>query len=255
MEVKLTASSRTKANIALVIAALFLALAAALTASLFTMSEASHPSPSGVSATREAASDEDGFPVVDWGYWTSVNPDIVGWVSVPGTAIGYPIVQAPADKPDYYLSHDVYGNYNIYGCPYLDAGCSDGGLLGSKNAVIFGHHMNDGSMFSAFAEYNDAAFAEAHERILVQTPSTKQTIHVKAVACVPGQDASKRTSFDGPEDFAAWYSDRMMEAGVLLDAEVQDRTISFVTCSYNYWDNERTIVYTSAEANVVNQDA
>ena len=92
---------------------------------------------------------------------------MIGWVTVPGTNIDQPIVQAHADDPTYYLHHDIYKNYNIYGCPYLDSECEELGFE-SKNAVIFGHHMNDGSIFSAFAEYSDQEYAEEHQKILLQ---------------------------------------------------------------------------------------
>ena len=53
------------------------------------------------------------------------------------------MVQAHADSPTWYLSHDVYGNWNIYGCPYLDADCEEEGF-GSQVAYVFAHHMDDG---------------------------------------------------------------------------------------------------------------
>ena len=103
--------------------------------SLTITSDAS--SSTGEDDASEAA--DDGFPTVDWAYWQGVNPDVIGWITVPGTTINSPIVQAPTDDPDFYLSHDVYGNYNIYGAIYLDAECAEAGL-DSRNAVILGHH-------------------------------------------------------------------------------------------------------------------
>ncbi|MEI3232096.1 MAG: hypothetical protein V8S24_13235, partial [Gordonibacter pamelaeae] len=34
---------------------------------------------------------------IDWAYWTSVNPDVIGWIEVPGTSIDGPIAQAPIE--------------------------------------------------------------------------------------------------------------------------------------------------------------
>ena len=72
--------------------------------------------PSPVSNTPLECEAGDGFPVVDWEYWLSVNPDIVAWVSVPGTGIDYPVVQASAVDPTFYLDHDVYRGWNPYRC-------------------------------------------------------------------------------------------------------------------------------------------
>ena len=59
----------------------------------------------------------DGAPTVDWEFWLSVNPDIVAWVSVPGTDIDYPVVQASADDPTFYLDHDVYRGWKPTDAP------------------------------------------------------------------------------------------------------------------------------------------
>ena len=114
--------------------------------------------PTGEDAASEAA--DDSFPIVDWAYWQGVNPDVIGWITVPGTTINSPIVQAPTDSPDFYLSHDVYGNYNIYGAIYLDAECAEAGL-NSRNAVILGHHSGnlDAAPFGVIQEYVDKSFA------------------------------------------------------------------------------------------------
>ena len=113
------------------------------------------------------AADAEG---VDWDYWRVVNPAIVAWVSVDGTAIDYAVVQAPGGDPDYYLSHDIYRSWNPYGCPYVDAAC-DG--VGGMSAVVFGHNMGGGfvAMFADFARYSDEAFARSHPTIELQTPN------------------------------------------------------------------------------------
>ena len=48
----------------------------------------------------------------------AVNPDVTGWLTIPGTNIDLPIMQA--DDNDYYLSHDLYGEPDPYGLPYID---------------------------------------------------------------------------------------------------------------------------------------
>ncbi len=204
----------------------------------------------GANASLDASN--DGFPEVDWEYWEQVNPRIVGWLTVPDTPIDYPIVQAPEDDPDYYLSHDVYGEQNIFGCPYLDAGCVQGGLLNSENAVVFGHNMSllDGSMFTAFSRYGDAGFAATHRTILVQTPEAKAHLRVAGACVSPGGSATKRTSFQGKGDFESYCQERLRACDVRLDeGEAGDcsQLFTFVTCSYTRYANERTLVYAVRE--------
>lgn len=243
---------RSRAKIAFGIAGVCLAIVAAVLAAFLWFHErAANVSPSPhISAEIEVPQDDDGFPEVDWAYWKGVNPDVIGWVTVPGTDVDYPIVQAPANDPTYYLSHDVYRDYNIYGCPYLDAECAEDGLFGSKNAVVFGHHMDDGSMFSSFANYSDKGFAQEHVRILVQTPEEKRVCLVQGADVIPGWEALKRTSFNSPSDFETYYAQRIDACPVKLAQSTDgvDQMMTFCTCSYNYWSwNERTLVYAVEE--------
>lgn len=92
------------------------------------------------------------------------NPDFVGWLTIEGTPLDYPVVQRPSD-PDFYLEHDFDGQYSKYGVPYLDANCT----LDSENLVIYGHNMKTGTMFGYLTEYaSQDAYAE-HPLIRLDT--------------------------------------------------------------------------------------
>lgn len=189
------------------------------------------------------ARDEDGFPQVDWAYWQDVNPDVIGWLSIPGTEVSCALVQAHADAPTYYLSHDVHGMQNYHGCPYLDASCEQEGL-DSRNAVVFGHNIQNGaSMFAPIAQYGQPAFAQEHAVVLLQTPEWKRALRVAGAAIALGSDRTKRTQFDDEADFRAWFADRMGECCVRLREEEPACCVTLVTCSYGASENERTLVY------------
>lgn len=244
--------ARTKSRIALSAAVALLAVAAVLVGSLLSWRQAAHtpPSPEAPASGQqeEGADDRDGFPVVDWDYWKGVNPAIIGWITIPGTTIDSPILQAPKDDPTYYLKHDVYGNYNPHGAIYLDADCTDGLL--SRNAVIMGHHFGndvEAAPFGTVASYTDRAFAEQHATVYIQTPEWKRTYGVRFAEIVNGLEPTKRTDFSGEEDYRSWYDSSRDAAAMVLDTETEpEQTVSLVTCSYNIWvKNERTVVVTS----------
>ena len=205
--------------------------------------------PSPFSGNEVESESPDGFPTVDWGYWLSVNPDIVAWVSVAGTEIDYPVVQARAGDPTFYLDHDVYREWNPYGCPYLDAACAGRGI-DSPLALMFAHHMNDGSMFSAFASYSDAGFAAEHDEILLQTPEGNTRLRVVAVDVVDSNVEHKRLDFATDEELSSWLDELLGRADVaLVDGTRTDSVKAFCTCSYGRWNgHERTIVYAQEEA-------
>ena len=212
--------------------------------SLTITSDAS--SSTGEDDASEAA--DDGFPTVDWAYWQGVSPDVIGWITVPGTTINSPIVQAPTDDPDFYLSHDVYGNYNVYGAIYLDAECVEAGL-DSRNAVILGHHSGnlEAAPFGVIQEYADETFAAGHATILLQTPEWKRAYEVRFAQIVNGLEPSKRTVFHNNEDFRMWYDAMRMDASMTLDGTMEpEQAVSLVSCSYYvHPENERTVVVAS----------
>ena len=168
------------------------------------------------------AKTSDDFPKVNWDKWLSINPSIVGWVTVEGTPVDHPIVAASEDDPERWLHTSVYGSWSAYGVPYLEASCSKKGILGNANNVILGHHMNDGSVFSAFSSFTDCSYVREHSPILLQTPDEKVKLTVSSVERVNASDATfdPSTHVDGLET-----------------------CVTFVTCSYTTWANERTLVH------------
>ena len=86
------------------------------------------------------------------------NDDFVGWITIDGTAIDYPVMQS-IGSPDFYLKHNFQKAYSDYGIPYVDEACAVGL---SANTVIYGHHMKDGSMFSSLVKYADKSYFEEH---------------------------------------------------------------------------------------------
>lgn len=258
----------SKSRIAIVIAAVALSIAAILVGFLvyWHMAARTDPSPNSAdtysssydeSTTSGDTTDADtsgttvGFPDVDWAYWQGVNPDIIGWITIPGTDVNAPILQAHASDPDRYLSHDVYGNYNPHGAIYLDAECESDGFS-SRNAVILGHHFGHdvvAAPFGIIASYPDKEFAADHATILIQTPTSKMTYVVRYAEIVKGWESTKRTSFDSEADYRNWYDSSRDGAAMVLDSGTEpEQTVSLVTCSYNYWTwNERTVVVTSMQ--------
>lgn len=243
--------ARAKARAAYAAAAALLLAAALAAAAYMLMGRAAssvEPSPDEGQGAA-AAESADGWPEVDWGYWRSVNPSVVGWISVDGTDVSQPIVQASPDAPTWWLRHDVWGNWSLYGCVYLDADCAEGGLLGSQNAVIFGHNMGFGdmSMLAAFAQYSSPEFAQSHRAVRLQTPDGRRLLEVRAASVIGGWNATKRAHFDGEQDFDAWWDARMSEACTVLDPSSEGvwrrGAVTVATCSYNRWSNERTVTY------------
>ncbi len=77
------------------------------------------------------------------------NQDFVGYLSAEGVNLSLPVVQA--DDDDYYLKKNFYGKTTKYGCPFVTHLNNIDPL--DQNTVIFGHHMNNGTVFGALDAY------------------------------------------------------------------------------------------------------
>lgn len=107
-----------------------------------------------------------------------MNNDIVGWLTIPGTVINYPVMQTP-DSPDYYLHKNFDKAYSAQGCLYAREVCDV--FAPSDNITIYGHRMKDGSMFSALEKYQSKSFWEENPTLTFNTLTQHQTYEVFAV--------------------------------------------------------------------------
>ena len=101
------------------------------------------------------------------------NADCIGWLSIDGTNISYPVMHTPSD-PQKYLRRNFYGKYSQSGVPFLDGRCD----LKSSNLIIYGHNMRNGTMFSDLKRYVDRDFLNAHRTVKFETTDGVQTFIV-----------------------------------------------------------------------------
>ena len=92
------------------------------------------------------------------------NADCIGWLSIDGTKISYPVMHTPSD-PQKYLRRNFYGKYSQSGVPFLDGRCS----MNGGNLFIYGHNMKNGTMFSDLKKYVDRDFLNAHRTVKFET--------------------------------------------------------------------------------------
>ena len=71
--------------------------------------------------TEETSGEDDSvvLPSVDFEILQENGPDIIAWLTLPDTAVNYPVTQA--EDNDYYLRRDSDGNEDYRGCYFADA--------------------------------------------------------------------------------------------------------------------------------------
>lgn len=109
---------------------------------------------------------------IDWDGLAAINPDVVGWVYVPGTIINYPIVWREND--DVYYTKHTFGDNSVgafgaeYGAIAL-SGANSPDWTDQAN-FISGHHMRNETMFAILYDFQDSAVFNEHRTFYVLTP-------------------------------------------------------------------------------------
>lgn len=167
------------------------------------------------------------------------NPDLVGWIKVPGTKINYPVMQTPK-VPQYYLHRDFHKRYSLSGCIFMDAKTD---ISRSKNYLIYGHHMQDSTMFGQLVKYSDPSFYKKH-RVIYFTRIYKSGRYEKrkyrVFACYKTAENNRRSYLD----YANITSRKKYDKFVRLQTESTEIKNSFTpswdidlltlsTCSYH----------------------
>ena len=105
-----------------------------------------------------------------------LNDAVVGWLTMDGTNIDYPVVQGTDDLE--YAAKDIYGNPSITGSIYL--AYQNNRTFSDQYNIIYGHHMDNGAMFGDLDKYVDAGFFESNTEGFLMTPSANYALHVFA---------------------------------------------------------------------------
>ena len=173
------------------------------------------------------------------------NPDLAGWLTIPGTRIDYPVMYSP-DEPERYLHANFDAAYSFAGLPFLDAACD----TESGNRIIYAHNMLDGSMFRTLLKYQQKDFWQRNPVISFNPLYEEQEYEVVAAfydkvykksdtnfKFYQFYDTSDQSSFD--EAMAYYREHALYDTGVT--AQCGDLFLTLVTCAYQT-ENGRFVV-------------
>lgn len=163
-------------------------------------------------------------------------PDVRGWLTILGTCVDYPVLQSGAEDPEHYLRRNYDHQWRMAGSLFFQYDCTPD----SRNLVVYGHNMNDGSMFAVLEKMADPQFRQAHSTAVLQTAEGTHEYQITvAMTTDTMQLAFNRTQFAGDEDFLSYAGSVLAETG--YTAQAGDRLLTLVTCAYD-WDGARTVV-------------
>ncbi len=201
--------------------------------------EAATEAPAETVETQEETTEAPYVSPIDFEALAEVNPDVIGWIRIPGTNVDYPIVQTGDN--DKYLHTSFEGEESVSGAVYLDFE-SDSDMMGFNN-ILYGHNMKNGSMFKDIVKYKEQSYFDAHKYFEIYTP--ERTIRLKAISCyyAKAEPIVRKTRFKTRESYEAFVKEMIKPCAWYEMPEFPiDSLYTLVTCSYEVND-ARTILY------------
>ena len=177
----------------------------------------------------------------------ATNTDFVGYLEIPGVNMSLPVVQTNNDSD--YLNKNFFGTATKYGCPFVS--CINNVAELDFNTVIYGHHMNDRTIFGALDAYKSIDGFRKAPTVSFNTLYTDYNWKIAAVIltnAVPADDNGyvfnyyfNQLSSDEKktEYFAALKERSLYDTGV--DLLPSDKLLTLSTCSHEF-DDARLVV-------------
>lgn len=170
------------------------------------------------------------------------NPDLIGWLTIDGTKIDYPVMWTPED-PEYYSQRGFDKEESINGLLFLDGASSTNESGG--NLIIYGHNMKNGSMFADLLKYQKESYWKTHKTIQFDTLYETRIYEIAAVA-MTNDFEQLPYEFTRPSETDASEAIERMETNALYDTEVDmeygDDFLTLSTCDYSEEDGRLVVM-------------
>ena len=162
------------------------------------------------------------------------NPEVLGWICIPGTQLSYPYLQHGDNQ--YYLSHTWQGVKNAAGSVFLE--CKVSPDLSDFNTIIYGHNMKNGSIFGSLRQYRKQSHFEANPCFYIADDTVIRRYDIFAALEAEVVGPTYRLKVTRPEhrqqvlDYS--MSRSVIQTGITPTAD--DRIVTLSTCTGNGYD-------------------
>lgn len=171
------------------------------------------------------------------------NNDLAGWLEIEDTKIQYPVMFTPK-APEYYLRRNFSREYSLNGVPFI----GPGNTMESDNLIIYGHNMQDGSMFADLMQYESESFFKEHDTLHFDTLAGAQEYDI--IAVFKTEISEQHFPYYKYTDFADQKAfDRFIREAKQLSlydtgrtAAYGDKLVSLSTCSYHAEEGRLVVV-------------
>jgi len=154
---------------------------------------------------------------------------VVGWVSIPSTGVDHPFVQGHDNS--FYLHRDINHNALHAGTIFMDyRNCNN---FSDFHTLLYGHNMNNGSMFGTLPHFIDQSFFEENSVGYIFLPYQTYVLQIFAVAIIrPYDRVIYGHNFETAEsrEYFVDYIRRVALHYNNIDITEEDRFVTLSTC-------------------------
>lgn len=168
---------------------------------------------------------------IDLGALRAINPDVVGWICIPGTNVSYPLMQGRDNE--YYLTRSWKKEYMGSGSVFLETKVSPD--LTDYHTIIYGHRMQNGTMFGSIKYYSGADYWRAHPSVYIVLDDTIYRYDIFAAHEAAVNSIVYRLDIEEKEleeEFLR-YCEKQTVLRTGMTPEVGERILTLSTCTGN----------------------
>lgn len=167
------------------------------------------------------------------------NKEYIGWLTVKGAQVSLPVVKTNDNYS--YLHKGFDGNYLNAGTLFVDMRNKS---LDDRNIVIYGHNMDNGTMFGLLRKYKqgDGAIYRQYPEIMFHTIDGKKKYEIYAAYLVDGAGTtdsdfiSKTVATDMSDETFMDYMETIKQKAYYqtnVTVKSSDKIITLITCDRN----------------------
>lgn len=157
------------------------------------------------------------------------NPDVIGWIRFDdqeALGINYPILYSGDNKK--YLRTDLHGNSHIAGSIFLE-GLNQSDFSDYYN-IIYGHNMNNGTMFGGLKKYKDEGFWKQNQYFTIYTTKTVYRYRIFSYEDAVNGGSVYKVGYQPGEEYQQ-FIDEMRKNSVIYTGITPQSTNKILTLS------------------------
>lgn len=168
----------------------------------------------------------------------AINPDVIGWLTIDGTKIDYPLVQG--EDNDVYVNTSVLGEFSLTGAIFLDS--RNDPSFSDTLSIVYGHNMIDNEMFGGLELFKDPDYMDEHLTGTLYYNNEYYQLLIFSCFEGDGYDVSIYRPSLQPEEYGDWLT-YILEKTIARTQQLPDSgpILLMSTCTEGATD-ERTLV-------------